>query len=134
MAFDVLDKLKKVKETLTDFGIEKTHEVMSEINLLLTLLNDTGYEVSQLEIELGVPPKVTIDLKADSAVSEDKLNAILRENQDKEVLAAIVASLVQANRLRGAVKVETLELKDVRIVLTASPHITMQWKERSASA
>ncbi len=63
MAFDVMGTLKKTKDALVDLGAEKTQEVLSEVNLLLRLLQDAGYEVSQLEIELGVPPTVTIDLK-----------------------------------------------------------------------
>ncbi len=133
MALDVLGKLKEAKDSLAGLGLEKTQEVLGEINLLLTLLKDAGYEVNQLEIEVGVPPKVTINLMTGSGVSDEKLNAIFRENQDKKVLAAIVASLLQANKLRGSVEVETLELKDVKIVLTASPSITMQWKEKSVS-
>jgi hypothetical protein len=134
MPFDVAGALKKTKDALADFGAEKTREALSEVNLLLKLLPDAGYEVGQLEVELGVPPKVTIDLKAEPGVNEDKLDAILRDNQDKSVLVAILGSLIQANKLRDAVKVETLELKDVRVVLTASPNITLQWKEKSASA
>jgi hypothetical protein len=134
MPFDVAGALKKTKDALADFGAEKTRDALSEVNVLLKLLQDAGYEVGQLEVELGVPPKITIGLKTQREVSEEKLDAILRDNQDKSVLAAILGSLIQANKLRDAVKVETLELKDVQIVLTTSPNITLQWKEKSASA
>ncbi len=135
MAFDMLDKLKQVKETVADFGMEKTQEALVELNLLLGLLQNTaGYEVSKLDIELSVPATVTIDLKASPTLNEDKLNAILRDNQDKKVVAAIVAALIQANRLRSGVTVETLELKEIKIVLTTVPKITLQWKAKAAAS
>ncbi len=127
MAFDVLGLLRKL-------WAKKTQEVLSEVNLLLRLLQDAGYEVNQLEVELGVPPTVTIDLETGGGVSPDKLDTILRDNRDKKVLAAILTALIQASKLRDAVKVETLGLKDVRIALTVSPKITLRWKEKSASA
>ncbi len=135
MAFDMLDKLKQAKETVADFGVEKTREALVELNLLLGLLQDSaGYEVSNLEIELSVPATVTIDLKATPALNEDKLSAILRDNQDKKMVTVIVASLIQANRLRSGVTVETLELKEIKIVLTTMPKVTLQWKEKGRAA
>ena len=41
MAFDVLGLLRKL-------WAKKTQEVLSEVNLLLKLLQDAGYELSQL--------------------------------------------------------------------------------------
>jgi hypothetical protein len=40
---------------------------------------------------------------------------------------------VSEAKLRDAVNVETLELKSAKIVLKASPSITLEWKEKSAS-
>ncbi len=134
MAFDVLDKLKKAKDSLTDLGVEKTQEVLGELNLVLSLLKGAGYDVSEVETELAVPPKVAIHLKTTSAVSEDKLNAILRDNQDKGVVTAIVTALIQANRLRGSIKVEPLELSDIKVVLAASPTLVLQWKDKGVHA
>ena len=135
MRFDVFDKLKELlknaKERLRQLGFEKTQKAMYEFNLLLLLLKNAGYEVSQVEIELRVPPRITIHLKASSAVSEEKLSAILRDNRDKKVLAGIVMSLIQANKLRGSVKVEGLGLEDMKILLATAPNIVMQWKEKA---
>ncbi len=134
MAFDVLDKLKKAKDSLTDLGVEKTQEVLGELNLVLSLLKGAGYDVSEVETELAVPPKVTIHLKTASAVNEDKLNAILRDNQDRGVVTAIVTALIQANRLRGSIKVEPLELSDIKVVVAASPTLVLQWKDKGVHA
>lgn len=134
MAFDVLDKLRKAKDSLTDLGVEKTQEVLGELNLVLSLLKGAGYDVSEVETELAVPPKVTIHLKTTSAVSEDKLNAILRDNQDKGVVTAIVTALIQANRLRGSIRAESLELSDIKVVLAASPTLVLQWKDKGVHA
>jgi len=46
------------------------------------------------------------------------------------MLAAIITSLIQAGKLQDAVSVETLELKDVKVVLTATPNVSLQWKQK----
>jgi hypothetical protein len=134
LGFD-LNKLKgpmqEATETLAGLGAEKSREILSQANLLLQLLQSAGYGIVSLEIELGIPPKITIKLKTGPAVKEEKLAAILREHADKKVITGIVASLIQANRLRDSVTVETLELGEVQIILTATPNITMQWTDRT---
>ncbi len=134
MGFD-LNKLKgpmqEATETLASLGAEKSREILLQANLLLQLLQSAGYGIGSLEIELGIPPKITIKLRTGPAVKEEKLAAILREHADKKVITGIVASLIQANRLRDSVTVETLELGEVQIILTATPNITMQWSDRA---
>ena len=136
MGFD-LNKLKgpmqEATETLASLGAEKSREILLQANLLLQLLQSAGYGIGSLEIELGIPPKITIKLNTGPAVKEEKLAAILREHADKKVITGIVASLIQANRLRDSVTVETLELGEVQIILTATPNITMQWADRTSS-
>jgi hypothetical protein len=57
----------------------------------------------------------------------------LREHADKKVIAGIVASLIQANKLRDSVTVETLELGEVQITVATPPNITMHWNDRTTS-
>jgi hypothetical protein len=136
MGFD-LNKLKgpmlEATDALASLAAEKSREMLVQANLLLQLLQSAGYGIGSLEIELGVPPKITIKLRTGPAVKEEKLAAILREHADQKVITGIVASLIQANRLRDSVTVETLELGEVQIVLTATPNITMQWTDRTKS-
>jgi hypothetical protein len=112
---------------------EKSREVLLEANLLLQLLQSAGYGIGSLEVEVGVPPKITIKLRTGPAVTEQKLAAILREHADKKVITGIVALLIQSNRLRDSVTVETLELGEVQIMVAATPNITMQWTDRTNS-
>ena len=137
MPFDAMNKLKNsvnslqdATETLASLGMEKTREVLAQANLLLLLLQSAGYGVRSLDIELSLPPKITIKLKTGPTVQEEKLGAILREHADKKVVTAIVASLIQANKLRDSVTVETLALEGVEIILTTTPNITLQWKDK----
>ena len=134
MGFDALSKFKEVKEAVAEVSTGKTEELVANINLLLKLLQDAGYEICQLNIELSMPPVVTIDLKTDSGVDETKLNALSEANKDKQVVSTILASLAHANRLRHSIEVETLELLGAKIVLTTLPKISLQWKQKKAAA
>jgi hypothetical protein len=130
---DLKDPLQGATEALAAVAAEKSREFLAQANLLLQLLQSAGYGIGSLEVELSVPPKITIKLKTGPAVKEEKLAAILREQADKKLITGIVASLIQANKLRDSVTVETLELGEVQIILATPPNITMHWNDRTDS-
>jgi hypothetical protein len=133
MPFDMskldMNKLKVGKDMVADLATQKTVQLLSDLNLVLGMLPDAGYEVGEMEVELGLTPKVTISLKLGRAPNEARLKTIL-EKVDNAMLGAIVTSLMQASKLQDAVSVETLELKDVKVVLTATPNVALQWKQK----
>jgi len=131
MNFDPLGKLQKLKETALDLGAQKATEAMTQANHLLTLLQDAGYQVGELTIDLGVPPTITIDLKPGPLTSDGKLDGIFQANKDNDVLALVLGSLVQANKVRDKIKLETIELKGTKIVLKTPPSISLHWKEKT---
>lgn len=131
---DPMGTLKGATETLANVGMEKTQEALGQINLLLQLLQSAGYGVASLDIELSLPPKVTMKLKTGPAVKEEKLSEILRDHTTQRAITTVVASLIQANKLRASVSVETLELEGIEIILTTTPNIILQWKDKNRKA
>jgi hypothetical protein len=137
MPFDAMSKFKNpasafkdATETIANAAVQKAQELLAQMNLLLQLLQSAGYGVSSLDIELSIPPRITMKLKTGPVVKEEKLNEILRDYADQWAITAVVASLIQANKLRGSVTVETLELQGVEIILTTTPNISLQWKDK----
>ena len=67
--------LSKIKDKVSDVSTQKTLELMSDVNVILTSLPDAGFQIGELEVELGVTPKVTVDVRIGPAINEDKLKA-----------------------------------------------------------
>jgi hypothetical protein len=130
MPFDAMNALRGATDTIANVGMEKAQEALSQINLLLQLLQSAGYGLASLDFELSLPPKITLKLKTGPAVKEEKLSDIMRDHAQKKVITTFIASLIQANKLRGSVTVETLELQGVEIIMTTTPNITLQWKDK----
>jgi hypothetical protein len=134
MNFDLKGVVQKAKEGVMDLGAQKAAEAMNQTNQLLRLLQDAGYKVGELEMEVGVPPTITINLKPGPLTSDSKLDGIFQTNKHNEVLALVLGSLIQANKLRDMVNLDTIELKDAKIVLRASPSISLHWKEKATAS
>jgi hypothetical protein len=131
MNLDPMAKLQGLKEKAADLGTQKATEAMSQANQLLRLLQDAGYKVGELEVEVGIPPTITIDLKPGPLTNDSKLDRVFQANKDNDVLALVLGTLIQANKLRDMVKLDTIELNDAKIVLKTSPSISLHWKEKA---
>jgi hypothetical protein len=125
---------KTVSAKVADLGAQKATETLDQANLLLKLLQDAGYQVGEVDVELGVPPAISITLKAGPMLSDSKLDSIFEANKGNDALALVLGGLIQANKLRDKVKLETIELKDTKIVLKAAPSISLHWKEKASAA
>lgn len=134
MNFDLKGAVQKAKEGVMDLGAQKAAEAMNQANQLLRLLQDAGYKVGELDVELSVPPTITINLKPGPLTSDSKLAEVFQANKDNEVLALVLGMLIQANKLRDMVKLDTIELKDAKIVLKTSPSISLLWKEKPTAS
>jgi hypothetical protein len=124
---------KTVSSKVADLGAQKATETLDQANLLLKLLQDAGYQVGDVDVDLGVPPAISITLKTGPMMSDGKLDSIFQANKGNDVLALVLGGLIQANKLRDKVKLETIELKDTKIVLKATPSISLHWKEKSTA-
>jgi hypothetical protein len=133
MPFKIPGAIEDLAGGFADVGMQRTREAIAELNLLLGHLQRAGYDVGKVDIEIAVPPKITVNLKISRPVSEEKLNAILREQSDKAVTKALVSLLLRANQLRDGINVENLGLAEIQVVLTTSPQLMMSWKETAVA-
>jgi hypothetical protein len=130
MPFEGLGKFSDVTSMIGTLGIQKSQETLSQINLLLRQLQDAGYEIGEMEAQLAVPPEITVHLKTGPTLTDGKLQAAFQANQDNKFVAAIIGSLVQANKLRDSVNIDTIELAGAKVVLKLPPSITLEWKSK----
>lgn len=124
---------KTVSSKVADLGAQKATETLDQANLLLKLLQDAGYQVGELDVELGVPPAISVTLKTGPMLSDSKLDSIYDANKGNDALALVLGGLIQANKLRDKMRLETIELKDTKIVLKATPSISLHWKEKATA-
>ena len=129
---DSVGKINEAKESLANLGMEKARELLAQINSLLQLLQTAGYGVDKVDMELGLSPKVTIKLASGPAVKDDVLANIVRDHADEQLVVGLVSSLIQANRLRSAITLKTIELAGTTILLTTTPTISLQWRSKAA--
>lgn len=123
----MLDKVKEKASGLKDAAGDKIKEMVNEINSNLPAIKETGYEINELEIVLGLPPAIIPHFYKVSDVSNEKIEEILKANEGKKILTSIIKGLSQANKLQESVKVGNLKFKEVEIELSVPPSVNLKF-------
>lgn len=73
---------RTVSSKVADVGAQKAAETLDQANLLLKLLQDAGYQVDEVDVELGVPPAISVTLKTGPMLTDAKLESIFEANKE----------------------------------------------------
>ena len=120
--------LQKAKEKALEFtdgelanvGAAKVRELISRFNEALPLLEEAGCTPSEVEVEVGLPPKIVANFVT-SEVSEEAIARITTDNPDRTLACAILKALAKGARLQKAVEVGRLRASTLAVGIGLAP-------------
>jgi hypothetical protein len=115
-------------ETVNQFkekGIDKIEEVFVSIDKFKSLFSEAGYEVSGINVSLGLPPDISISFKFLGSVEEVKRKEIETKLGENKSALIILNSLFKASDYTEKIKVGELKLKSINIKLGLIPSISV---------
>jgi hypothetical protein len=124
----IVGLLQKAKEKaleltegeLANAGTAKMREVLALFNAALPLLEEAGCKPSEVEVEIGLPPKVVANFVT-SEVSEEAIARITAANPDKTLACAILKALVKGARLQKVMEVGSLRASTLAVEIGLAP-------------
>jgi hypothetical protein len=112
--------LELTEGELANVGAAKVRELISRFNEALPLLEEAGCTPSEVEVEVGLPPKVVANFVT-SEVSEEAIARITADNPDRTLACAILKALAKGARLQKAVEVGRLRASTLAVEIGLSP-------------
>jgi len=106
-------------------GIDKVEEVFVSIDKFKSLFYNAGYEVSGVNVSLGIPPDISIAFKFLGSVDEVKRKEIETKLSEYKLAFIILNSLFKASDYTEKVKVGDLKLKTINVKLGLIPSISV---------
>ncbi|MGI0119174.1 hypothetical protein [Zooshikella sp. RANM57] len=95
-ASEGLEYTKQKMGEYREFKEEKAKEVLGIIDDNMKVIEDAGFKVNDLYVSLSVVPVVTAKFKQVKRLSDEELNKLLENYQDKPLLVYILRSLHNA--------------------------------------
>ena len=112
--------LEFTESELANAGVAKVRELLSRFNEALPLLEEAGCTPSEVEVEVGLPPKV-VAYFVTSDVSEEAITRITAENPERTLACAILKALVKGARLQKGIEIGRLRASTLAVEIGLSP-------------
>ena len=121
----------------TDLSLEKLKGALEEINTSLPIVEKVGYKANELEVELGLPPGISIHFEKFQDAADAEVEKIIEENEDKKILVTLIKALTKADEIRAGMKLGKFVFSEVELELGITPKVKMKYlagKENSDDA
>lgn len=112
----------------SDFSTER---VMRDFNAALPHLRKAGYILTEMEVELGIPPKLIPHFYHDPKVKLN-LKKTLRSLGDNSIGAALIVALAEAGDLQKQVEVADMQFNHIEVELGPIPALRLKYKNDNA--
>ncbi len=118
-----------VVASLKDYGIEKINEVWTQIENSSEVFGQTGYSITAININVAIPPVITINLDQVENISDETEEQLLKENKDKAIVYPILVALFKANAIQKSINSVQYKFAGISIAMGITPSIEMKFKK-----
>jgi hypothetical protein len=123
----VKEKVENTKDSLGNLS-KVVEEMINNLNEALPILKEYGFGLIELEIELGIPPKLVTHFDmSNEDFTEELRDKILDEMQNNKIASLIVKSLYNAYNLQKKIKIKDLKFAEIEIEASLPPSVKLKF-------
>lgn len=126
-AGEMKDSALQVAADVKDAGLNKAKETIDDFNAALPVIRQAGYTVSEVDIALGIPPKISCSVNAAPDLTAERVEAVLAEHADKKFTVVLVKALFQAWKLQNGIHIVGMKPRNMGIELGLIPAVTIKF-------
>lgn len=127
MAFNKLSDATSAAADQLVFSRLSVESLVNDLNRALPHLSKAGYHLTEMEIVLGVPPKLIPHFYHDESVKVN-MYEVLNEVGDNRVGKALILALIEAGELQRNIKMGNMTFNHVEVELGPIPSLVVQYK------
>jgi hypothetical protein len=122
-----------LKETLSNFydvkdlTREKMATLANDMIALAPIIETTGYRAKEINIGVGIPPRMIFHFEKFADISEEEIARILSEHADKKLLSVIVNTLVSADAFQKKITLGSFSFNEISIELGVPPEVNVKF-------
>jgi uncharacterized RDD family membrane protein YckC len=115
-----MEQLKRAQEV----GTKKLQDSVEQLNITMPYLESAGYTIEQLELEVGISPKVIVIVKINEDVSMtlDELEEVIK---DKPIVQMLVNAIRMSADLQKKLSIKSMRSIGMEINLAVTPAVRL---------
>lgn len=113
---------------LKEISGDTLSKTAARFNEALPYIERAGYDVIEIEVGLGLSPKIVPHLRMREMISETEQAALLAETSDKKLVNTILGSLFKASAARSKLKFRQFHFTDIELELSILPTVVLKFR------
>jgi len=106
---------------------DKLIETLREIDCSVATFREAGYELFDVEMELGIPQRLIVDLEKVEDISHSRLRTIAAANEGNKTTHAILSALLKAEEMADRVDLANLTYRRLMVYVGPLPVVRLCW-------
>ena len=106
-----------------EMGMEKLKAVIDEVTSSFPLFEKAGFHVEEVQVEIGMTPKLMPRFKQVKEVSVSEQEALLQQAGEKKLVKFMLISLFKSSKMKNLITDPKLDFHGIEIDLTAVPSV-----------
>jgi hypothetical protein len=123
------EEQKLIIAEFKDSSTSKIQENLNKLGNSSDLFLRSGYELKDVNINLGLPPVIATSFHFLKDISEEDQVKLLEETKDNRLIYIIIKCLLKASNYFDKIKVGDFKLSSVSISLSLAPGINIHFSK-----
>ena len=110
-------------------GAEKVKGVVNDFIAITPLIEKAGYQIVELEIELGLIPKLIPHFKKIKDVGDAEKELVLDELRDKRLMSMLVSALFKSDNFQANLNLNNYRYTGIEVEIAALPAVRLKYQK-----
>jgi hypothetical protein len=119
----IVGKIVDIKDT----ALAGIKDLVDDFNQHLPALQEAGYTLSEVAIEVGLGPKVVATFACRPDISQERVNSVIAEHEGAKVTVALLRALFTAYRVQNAIHVVGLKPRGISVEIGLPPAVVVKF-------
>jgi hypothetical protein len=102
-------------------------EMVDDLNKHLPALREAGYAVSEVTVELGLPPKVVATFDCAAEISDERYQAVVEEHKEAKVTVLLLRAFYAARKLQDGIKIAGMKPHGIALEMGLMPSVMVKF-------
>ncbi len=116
---------KKPMQTLRHFGHDKVVDIANQFHSALPAFEKAGFKLQNLEIEVGISPKIIPHFMIVEQPSEEEKKQAIKEIQSNRLMKPVMDALLKASYLHRHIKIGDLPFIGLEVHFAIVPTVRL---------
>ncbi|TQV76949.1 hypothetical protein FLL45_03075 [Aliikangiella marina] len=118
---------------ITKLTTDKLKAIVADLTNAGPIFEEAGFIMEQLEVEVGLLPKIVPQFHQIKKVAKEDEEAVLQQLSDRKLLQFVLQSLFKSSRMEALLGNTDLGLHAIEIEISAPPSVRTIFKRKPAN-